>query len=400
MAHAEKTLANEAAAPFTFQIDHNAERIELTQQLASDPGNVQLRMRLAQTQLLIGDGVGAEATLKELPAPQRESGQGAALMGHALLLQRRVEEALAWSAKAGPDEPLGAWVEVGALLAEGREDEAMARITAALAAHPTDAPLLALRGEIALAQRAIGAAQSFADRALKADPDALAALVLAGRLAVLRDDLEAAERHYTRAARRNGGAIAPLLGLAAVQADRGKVEEARVTLKQLRQIAPTHPIGVFLDAKLAFVTGDLDEANRLMQQGEGDLRGVPAAQLLSGEIAHLRGNNEAAIATLRPFMRDNPLHMQGAMVLAQAYLATGDKARALSVLEAPAQRAAASVELLTLASRLAGKPAAIILTPRVSLQRLRPKMPMPGSRRLTRPFRAESLPRLTILTPG
>ena len=52
-----------------------------------------------------------------------------------------------------------------------------------------------------------------------------------------------------------------------------------------------------------------------MQEHEGVLRRVPAGQLLLGEIAHLRGNHEQAMAFLRPFLRDNPLHVQGAMVI-------------------------------------------------------------------------------------
>jgi len=341
------------AAPFEVVLDYNQQRFALAQALAENPGDTALRLQLAETQLMIGDGVGAQATLAGLPQDMLDNGQPAALMGHAALLQERPEDALAWAQKAGADHPLGSWVKAGVLLATGKQDEAFVIIDAALLAHPDEPRLLALRGEMALVRGQIEAARSFADRALAAEPTSLAALMLAGRVSVLSQDWAQAERHYSQAARQHGGVIGPLLALAATQADAGNVEAARASLVQLRQLAPDHPLALFFEAKLAFIEGDLDGAHARLQQGEADLRKVPAAQLLRGEIAHLLGHQESAISALAPFMRDNPLHLQGALVLAQSYVATGDKAKALAVLKRPAERAAAGPELLALASRLA-----------------------------------------------
>ena len=345
--------ASEAAPAAEVVLDYNQQRFELAQALSENPGDQKLRLRLAETQLMIGDGVGAQATLEELPQAALDTGQPAALMGHAHLLQERPEEALEWAQKAGEGNALGAWVETGALLSMEQPAKAFARIDEALKTHPEDARLLALRGEMALGRGEIEPGRDFANRALAADGGSLQALMLAGRVSVLSEDWEEAESHYSEAARLHGGVIGPLLALAATQADSGNVEGAEETLMRLRQLAPNHPLGLFFEAKLAFLQGDLEMAHSKMQQGEADLRKVPSAQLLAGEIAHLRGNQEAAIATLRPFVRANPLHLQGAMVLAQSYVAQGEKAKALAVLEAPASRAAAGPELLALAARLA-----------------------------------------------
>lgn len=332
--------------------DHAAARILLAKLMAEQPDNAELRQQYVHALLGLGDGVGAQAVLEELPNGTLTTTPFAAQMAHAKLLQDRPEDALEWTLKAGASDPLARWAKTGALLALGRSGEATAEVESAVADHPDDARLLALCGEMALFERKVEAAKGFSARALELEPDNLAALMLAGKIATLRQDLATAEVHYAQASRTHPSIVGPLLALAAVQADAGKLDEAGTSLKRLREMAPTHPMGMFLDAKLAFVSGDLDRAHTIMQQAEANLRKVPAAQLLLGEIAHLRGNHEQSIAFLRPFVRDNPSHIHAAMVMAQAKLAVGEPAKALEAIEGPASLAMASPQVLALASKL------------------------------------------------
>ncbi|WP_209348864.1 tetratricopeptide repeat protein [Pontixanthobacter sp. CEM42] len=332
--------------------DLGAARVHLLAILKETPDDHQTRLRYADIMLELGDGIAAQAAVEQVPVVMRESGVGAALMSRAMLLQDKPDEALAWAEKADSSTALGQWVRIGALLALGQTEPAFALADDAVAAHPDDVRLLALRGEMALTERKVELANSLSARALEADGKDLNALMLAGRLDLLREDFEAAEQHYAQAVSANSSILGPRLSLAAVQADLGKLYEAAETLKVLRETAPNHPMGMFLDAKLAFVRGDLDTAHQIMQAGEGALRKVPAAQLLMGEIAHLRGSHEQSIAFLRPFLRDNPGHVQGATVMAQALLAVGETDKALSTIEIPASRAVAGPQMLALASRL------------------------------------------------
>lgn len=343
----------EAGAQAFEQGDYAAARLYLIEAVSANPGNQELRLQLAETLLTIGDFVGAEAALAELPDSERETGANAALMAQALLLQERPEEALEWAEKAGDDQPRAHWVRAGVMLGEGKVGEAEAALDNALETHGDDPSLLALRGEIALERRAVEAARDYANRALAVDEHALDALMLAGKLALLREDFEAAKEHYQLAVDQHRGVVGPLVALGAVQADIGETDAAQETIQRLREIAPTHPIARYMAARLAFVDEDLEEAHALLQQDERALQEIPAAQLLRGEIAHLRGNHEEAISVLRPFMRENPLHMQGAMVLAQSYLVRGDAEAAFKVIEAPATRASATPQLLALAGKLA-----------------------------------------------
>ncbi len=333
--------------------DIGAARLHYAQAIDAQPAKTELRLKYAEALLALGDGVGAQAALEALPQDQRMTGQAASLMGHAKLLQRQAESALTWADNAGADDPLASWVKIGAHLQMEDEDTAVAIADRAVETHPKDARLLALRGEIALGRRQIGPAKTFSDRALDADKGSLEAQTLAGKLDLMREDFAEAEEHFAAAVAINRSIVGPRLSLAAVQADMGKLDEASETLNAAREIAPGHPMGMFLDAKLAFVKGDLDSAHSTMQDAESQLRKVPAAQLLMGEIAHLRGNHEQSIAFLRPFVRNNPGHMQGAIVMAQALVAVGETERAWAVVQTPAKRAAAQPQLLALASRLA-----------------------------------------------
>lgn len=339
--------------------DFKSARLNLIKLLKDTPQDYASRAMLAEILIKLGDGLAAQAALERLPQDTLQSGENAALMAHAKLLQNDAEGALEWADKAGEASAHADWVRIGALLAAGREREAYARSDEALRRHADYAPILALRGEMALRERRVEFAKRLSAQALKLDGREINALMLAGKIDLEHGNIDAAEGHYADAVASNPAIPGPILALAAVQADAGKLDRAEETLKLLKDVAPAHPIGLFLKAKLAFVEGDLEKAHSTMQAAEKSLRKVPAAQLLMGEIAHLRGQHEQSIAFLRPFMRDNPGHVQGAMVMAQAHLALGETQQAWSILQRPASRAVASPQLLALASRLSrelGKP--------------------------------------------
>ena len=180
-------------------------------------------------------------------------------------------------------------------------------------------------------------------------------MLLLGRLALLDEDQAKARDQFASAANAHPTVIGPLLYLVATQADMGERDAALKNLEQLDLLAPDHPMGVFLRAKIAFHDSDLDTANSLMQSVETQLRGMDQASLLLGEIAYLRGNQQTAIGHLRRFMENNPGHMHASLVLAQAHIAEGAENDAWNVIKGPAKRAAASPQLIELAARLAKK---------------------------------------------
>ena len=343
----------DAAESALAENDFASARVHLAKALGETPDDHAARLKYAETLLNLGDGVGAQSALEQLPPATVEQGRPLALLAHSKLLQGESEQALDLAMRSDSSNPLALWVRVGAMLSEGMEKEAFAQIESAIAEHPSHARLLALAGEMELTKRQVEKAKVLSSRALQADSASLEANTLAGKIALLKSDYALAENHFAAAVKANPSTPGPYLSLAAVQADLGKLDVAEATIGKASEIAPDHPMANFLTAKLAFVGGDLNQAHQILQDSEAILRNVPAAQLLQGEIAHLRGSHEQAIAFLRPFMRDNPLHVQGATVMAQALLAVGDSDKAWAVIERPASRASANASLLAMASRLA-----------------------------------------------
>lgn len=343
----------EAARAAFVENDLRSARLHAIAALKEEPQDYELLLLLARSLNGMGDGVGAEAALAKLPENLRKSPDAIAEGAFALLLQERFDDALVAADGAGPTSALAHWVAIGSMLAMGEDELAYARLVEAEEIHRDDAQLLALGGEMALRQGAVGKAAERAEQALANDPQSLPALMLSGKLALLKEDFISAEQHFAAAVASHPTPAAPLVSLAATQADLGKIKDAEAAIEALFALAPDHPQGILLKAKIAFVQGKLEPAHRLLQSAESALRNVPAAQLLAGEIDHLRGNHESAIVRLSNFLDNNPAHLQAATVLAQSYLAVGDMQSAWKTVEGPANRAAASPQLIALASRIA-----------------------------------------------
>lgn len=333
--------------------DYHAARIELAKALKEAPDDQRILYLNAKTLLALGDGVSARYAISKLSPDGEYAQEKPLLLAEAALAERKYDEALGLVAQAQDAE--GVRLATLALIALDRPDEARDRLAAGLDAHPQAPRLLALRGAMALAERKVALAKDYSARALKADPQSLDALMLAGQLRVMRQDYDGAQGLYTRAAEANPSSLDALFALAAVQADRGERDEARKLLANVLTRAPGHPLAVLLQAKLDFADGDLDAARETLRQNERLLARLPEGHLLMGEVAHLDGLHQQAIAHMKEVLRAYPGHAQASLVLAQSYDATGDKREALGVIRPVADRATASQQSLALAARLAGE---------------------------------------------
>lgn len=332
------------------QRDYHAARIELAKALKDNPGDQRVIYLNAKTLLALGDGVSAQYAISQLAADGPYAQEKPLLLAEAALAEGKFADALGLVENdTGPE---GSRLAALALMALDRPEDGLSRLDGAITAHPDDARLLALRGAFALGQRQVALAKDYSARALAADAHALDALMLAGQLRVMRQDYDGAQELYARAVKSNPSNLDALFALAAVEADRGESDEARALLANVLARAPGHPLAVLLQAKLDFSDGDLDAVRETLRQNERILRDVPEGRLLMGEVAHLDGLHEQAIAHLREFLRSRPGHGHGATVLAQSYDATGEQAEALAAIRPVADRANASMQALALASRL------------------------------------------------
>ncbi len=334
--------------------DYNTARVALATAMNADNAAPEAAELYARTLLALGDGASAERVLDILRARPAPPADLQSLSAHAALLRGEFELALE-RADASHGQPLGEWVAVRALGELDRGEEALARADAAIEAYPDHAPLLAMRGAMAVAMRQISAAKDYSIRALAAGPDDLDALMLAGQLRVMRADYAEAHGFYTAAHDKHPADLGALFALAAVEADMGEYDQARGRLGSLLSAAPGHPMGLLLSARLAFVEGDVDEAHTIVQQSESNIGRIPQGRLLMGEIAYLRGFPAQAIVHLEAFLDDLPGHAHGSTVLARAFSEQGEQQRAWNLIAPLADSATATPQMLALASDLAGQ---------------------------------------------
>ncbi|KLI64563.1 tetratricopeptide repeat protein [Aurantiacibacter marinus] len=336
------------------QRDYHTARVALATAMNAENADPEAAELYARTLLALGDGESAERILDTLRSRTSPPADLASLSAQAALLRGDFELALE-RAGAAHGQPLGEWVAIRALGELDRGEEAMIRSNAAIEAYPDHAPLLAMRGAMAVAMRQVSEAKEYSARALAADADDLDALMLAGQLRVMRADYAAAHEFYTKAHGEHPADLGALFALAAVEADMGEYEQAETHLASLLSAAPGHPMGLLLSARLAFVEGDLDEAHTIVQQSESNIGRIPQGRLLMGEIAYLRGFPAQAIVHLEAFLAVLPGHAHGSTVLARAYSEQGEEQRAWDLIAPLADSAVATPQMLALASDLAGR---------------------------------------------
>jgi tetratricopeptide (TPR) repeat protein len=218
------------------------------------------------------------------------------------------------------------------LVAEGKQNEALAAADAALAAHP-DAPLfLELRAHALRAAGAEGLAREALERALALEPKRASAVAGLGALAAASGDRAAAIALYDRAARtdRDDSSYAwEAIQLVAASGDDAEIER-RLEALLLRD--GTHAEALSLRAR-QLLTRDPERAFSLARRA-ARLRGSPDAFDVLGRIQLERGDPEQAAEVLRRSVALRPDRPSAHYWLGVALAAAGDVEGARSELSA------------------------------------------------------------------
>jgi tetratricopeptide (TPR) repeat protein len=218
------------------------------------------------------------------------------------------------------------------LLEEKKPDVALARVDAALAAHPDAASLMELRGAVLARGGKTDEARASLEKAIASDPQLVPALVgLATLEAASSNPARAVELLDRASALRPNDGAAPYLAAQLLLAQ-GKTEEAE---KRLRDVVRTSPGNAGARNDLAWILAsrgtDLDTALSLAEQAR---RINPTADVIDtlGFVQLKRGEATTAVnlfeeaLALRP--KDSTIRYHLGLALAQS----GDKARAVSTL--------------------------------------------------------------------
>lgn len=315
-----------------------AARMWAALQDTDDPRRVAALRLVAKAQIEGGDLEVAAKTLAALA--DLPGGEAPAAVERAALVARakgpREAAALLAGAKLDLKDPenleaLRALAQY--LVDERRFDDALARVNAAIDAHPEHGPFYDVRGRVQFEAGRIDDARSAFERALELEPDYEPALEGRAQVAMASGDLEGALAQFDRAAEAAPDNAGLAYGAASASMRRGDEPGAERRLRETLRRDPYHA-GASND--LAWILAergeDLDRALALAEQAVRQNRSAEFLDTL-GWVRLKRGDAEAAVAPLERAHELAPDAQSIAYRLGQALIATGDTARARELLE-------------------------------------------------------------------
>lgn len=306
--------------------------------LLAQPGSGPGRVLLAEALLEGGYPAGADIELRRAQELQAPPEQTLPLMARVLLARGQPAALLAadW-AQTPLSEPL-AQAALRTSLAQAHialDDLPAARavLAQALAAAPQAVPAQLLQARLDFQAGQLLDAQRRIDAVLAAQPNTAEAWSLLAEVALRDGHQDQALALYQRALRVRPDLLTAHEALIAQHIARRDAPAARRQWQALRQVLPRHPKTLLLDAQVAYLSGDLRQAN---DQYQTLLKMAPDDQLLlqsAGAVALRMGAAEQAERLLGRAVQRGPYQQPARLLLAQAQLQLGQTERALATLE-------------------------------------------------------------------
>lgn len=336
--------------------DYLSARIHLMTALRENGSDPETNLLFAKVMVELGDGLGAETALRKLEGQEQYQGRAQPLMGKALLLNGRNEEALELVARAeGSAGPRLQAIEAMALLGLERIEEADAVLSEALKSVPDDPELNWIRGNRRLELGDLDAATRHAGLALKQAPDSMEALLLSGRISLAKADGKTALATFSKLREiRQDNVVAEYLRGVTLN-DLGDQRAAQKSFEAVLSASPTHPWATYHLAKMDFDNGKSDAAYERLLNTKADISEVPPALRLAGILDVRRGNHEQAIDKLNRYLSRSPGDAESVMTLSSALSAAGNHIEAWQVIAPVADMVTAPVDVLDQAAKLASK---------------------------------------------
>ncbi len=280
---------------------------------------------------------GAEPRLAEVPEPP--------LDGLEEGVRRRLTEARAAAAAAGPAERPRAWGELGRLyLAHDLREPARAALAGAAALAPENAEWPYLLAVVAQRDGEPETAERHLLRTLELEPGDLPALLRLGQVRLQRGDQSGAEQAFGQALARGEPAAAALYGLGQIRRSQDRLEEAGELLARALALQP-RAAGIHYQLGLVFrQLGDESRARRHFAESRRleafarrpvelpDPRMLAVQALAGGARVRLarcsaalgREQPGAAVADCRAALAEDPDSLEARHLLATALAAAGE----------------------------------------------------------------------------
>lgn len=327
-------------------------RVEFLNALQANPNHRRARIAQARTQILLGDGIGAQAEVEGARAAGVPAAETAHLLAHALFLQGNYTGALAQGAGAAPAHAAyAARIRGRSALALGNGARAAAEFDAAIAAGPEDSQVWT---DVAHYRRGAGnlaGALEAADRAVRFDPRNGRALALRGELTRSQYGLAGAIPWFDRAVEADPDNVVILLERAATLGDLGRMQDMLRDSRRVLELSPGHPVAYYLQAMLAARARDFALARTIWGRTNGRLDNTPSGMLLASAIDYQLGNAEQAALRLQRLVQRQPGNRKARRLLAASQWRANDVTGTIATLRPLADRPDADSYTLSLIGR-------------------------------------------------
>ncbi|MBA4353337.1 MAG: hypothetical protein C0409_01475 [Novosphingobium sp.] len=302
-----------------------AARVDLTAALADKGDDAELLKLLANVQLRLGDGDGAQASAARLERLGAKGAELARIKAEAALLRGHPDEALAL---LGNDNAPSAWrVRAAAKIALKDTAGGLAALERGAAAGGDPLLLRDYARFLIDAQDLDGAARQVAALS-RVQADNFDALMLTADIAVRRGNMAQAHAALERVAKRYPKVPDPWIARATAFDIEGKLDEAIAMTGRAAAIAPDDSRVTDLKVQFAAMKGDWEQVRAVLAKQEGTLDPVSANGLTYAEAMLRLGHPEQARAMFQRALTRSPNNPYSRLMLAQAQLATGDASAA------------------------------------------------------------------------
>jgi tetratricopeptide (TPR) repeat protein len=294
---------------------------------AADSGKVDQALSKARAALAQGDGIAAEARLRDARAAGASDDTVRALMGEALLAQGNLVRAREWlaSERFTPATRARGYRLLGQLeWREGRSPEAGRAFDKALAMAPDDAGLWTDIARLRLSGGEQAQAIEAADRAVALDAGNADALWFRALLIRRQYGLAASLPWFEAALRQAPGDSRILADQATTLGDLGRYGDALAALRAAQKANPSNSVLLYNQAVIAARGGDRALARRLLGRSANRLRDIPGTMLLSAALELDAGNVNLAVATADRLLRRQSGNAAAQVLMARALARSGD----------------------------------------------------------------------------
>lgn len=351
--------------------DYSAARTSVIAALDADGANRDMLLLLAQTQLKLADGDGAQATLVRMEEAGVRSPEIVRMKAEAAILRGQPEAALTL---LGQDDDPEAWrLRAAAHNALGDSAAALGALRSGLVKGGRHYALVRDYAAFLLAAEDYKEASAAIETLRQLGPQRLDTLMITGEFATQVQRLDDAKRAYTAAASAYPARIEPLTALAILAEMQGQLDAAIALVERAAKIAPVSPEVLALRVQFASEQGDWETVRKTLVHDEAILDPRSANGMSYAEALLRLGHPEQARAMFAKAHSLSPNNPFARLMLAEAQLATGDAATALRTVRVLSDSVLAGereLDLAVRAAQAAGDPSAAVLEARLKAPQL------------------------------